>query len=152
MEFGWINFVNLCIVALMMVPNLIYARRNPGEKNHCPDPRMNLLEKAGRYGCVALMFFPLGIWEFGFSGKIMLIAYLVGNILLLGGYGWFWCLYFQKKTMKRAMALTLIPVGIFLLCGITLNHGLLLWAAAAFGIGHSFVTWINHLEGIEWES
>lgn len=35
MQFGFLNLTGFLIVALMMIPNLIYARRNPHIENKC---------------------------------------------------------------------------------------------------------------------
>ena len=45
MKFGWINFVGAAIVFLMMVPNIIYAKKNKDEKNHCINHFMNIIDR-----------------------------------------------------------------------------------------------------------
>ena len=59
MEFGWINVFGAVIVALMMIPNIVYAVKNKGEKNLCTNRFMNVTEQIGRYGCIVLMWLPL---------------------------------------------------------------------------------------------
>ncbi|MDO5784815.1 MAG: hypothetical protein Q4P20_07105 [Eubacteriales bacterium] len=44
---------------------------------------------------------------------------------------------------KMKMAMAIIPALIFLLCGITLVHPLLIVSAVLFGIAHTYVTWQN---------
>ena len=35
MEFGWINLFGAIIVAIILIPNIIYAIKNKDEKNLC---------------------------------------------------------------------------------------------------------------------
>lgn len=54
-----------------------------------------------------------------------------------------WFLYFIKQNLAKSMALAIIPTCIFLLCGITLQHVLLVISAVIFGVGHIYVTYRN---------
>ena len=143
MEFGWINAAGAVIVILMLVPNILYALKYKGEKNKCTDRFMNALEQTGRYACIVLMWLPLLVWRFGFTGTAAMTAYLAGNAALLAAYWAVFACYLKKKTRKRALALAVLPTCIFLLSGLTLRHWLLVFFAALFGIGHIFVTLKN---------
>ena len=55
------------IVAIMMVPNVVYALKNKGLENLCTNRFMNITEQVGRYACIILMWFPLIVWELGFQ-------------------------------------------------------------------------------------
>lgn len=48
-----------------------------------------------------------------------------------------------NATRKTKMAMAIIPVLIFLLCGITMHHLPLVVSAVLFGIAHPYVTWQN---------
>ena len=96
MEFNWINAFGGGVMALMLAPNVVYALRCPGQKNKCRNPWVNALEQVGRYAAIALMVFPLGVWEFGFDGVGRMLLYLAGNGALLLCYWLFWFLYFRK--------------------------------------------------------
>lgn len=139
MTFNWINAWGGGIVALMLAPNLLYMFRFSGQ-NLCRNPWMNGLEQVGRYASMALMVFPLGVWEFGFSSPGRMLLYFAGNGALLLCYWISWFLYFQKPARGRALALAVVPAGIFLLSGLTLEHWLLTAAAVMFGVGHVYVT------------
>ena len=140
MEFGWINAAGGLIVVLILVPNIIYALQCPGGENKCRNAGMNLLEQVGRYGSMALMILPLGVWKFGFPNVAAMLVYFLGNGVLLITYWVFWALYFRKVTRLRALTLAVVPTGIFLLSGLTLHHWLLVTAAGMFGVGHIYVT------------
>ena len=49
MEFGWINVFGAVFVILMLIPNIVYAIKNTGERNLCKNLFMNLIEQIGRY-------------------------------------------------------------------------------------------------------
>ena len=143
MEFSVINGVGLGIVIVMLIPNIFYALHFAGGGNRCASRWMSTLEQIGRYGCMLLMVFPVGVWKFGFSSTAGLLLYCFGNGGALLAYLAVWLCYFKRPTRGWAMALALLPTFIFLLSGLTLRHWLLVLAAVLFGIGHSYVTCVN---------
>lgn len=143
MEFGWINIFGAAIVALMLAPNVIYAIRFKDEKNLCENRAMNAIEQIGRYACIVLMWLPLLVGEFGFSGVLEMTLYFAGNGLLLAAYWIVYAVYFKRKTAALAVALAVIPSCIFLLSGILLRHWLLVGFALLFAVGHVYVTLCN---------
>ena len=149
MEFGWINLWGAVIVIVMMIPNIVYAVKFPNQENKCKNRFMNIIEQAGRYGCIVLMWFPIFVWKFGFQSIFEMLAYISGSAILLLMYWIIWLFYIRKQTMKTAIALAVIPTIIFLLCGILLRHWALIVAAVSFGIGHNYVTVRNHQEEVE---
>ena len=104
---------------------------------------MNKLEQIGRYGCMFLMIFNIGILEFSFSSIGMFLFYTVGNVVLLIAYWIIWMLFFQKQDNWKRMALAIIPTVLFLMSGMALRHILLIIMAVIFGIGHIYVTKAN---------
>lgn len=137
---SWINIFGLLFVVLLLIPNIIYAIKAKNQENKCTNKFMIVLEQIGRYGCMLLMVFNIGLAEFGFLSVGAFLAYMFGNILLMISYWLVWFMYFKKKTYGKEIALALIPTGIFLLSGITMLHFLLILFAIIFGIGHLYVT------------
>lgn len=140
---SWLNLFGLIIVVLIMIPNIIYAIKFRDTKNLCENKIMNILEQIGRYASMFLMIFNIGIAEFGFTSIRAFLMYMFGNIILLLLYWIIWILYFIKQNVWKSIALALIPSFIFLLCGITSRHILLIISAIIFGIGHTYVTYQN---------
>ena len=136
----WLNIFGLILVVLILVPNIIYAFKFRDQQNKCTNKIMNIIEQVGRYGCMFLMIFNIGIAEFGFASKAMFLVYLIGNATLLISYWIIWILYFKKQTYWEQLALAIIPTCLFLLSGITIQHYLLVIWSVIFGIGHIFVT------------
>lgn len=52
---NWINIFGLSIIALLLIPNIIYAIKHKGGKNLCENRWMNVLEQIGRYGSMLFM-------------------------------------------------------------------------------------------------
>ena len=143
MEFGWINLFGAVIVALMLVPNIVYALRRRDQQNRCTSRFMNIVEQVGRYGSIALMWLPLFVWKFGFGSVGEMLLYFVGNGALLLAYWLVFARYMKARTVRRAMALAILPACIFLLSGLLLRHWLLVGFALLFAVGHIYVTAMN---------
>lgn len=140
---GWINIIGLIIMALILLPNIIYAVKFKNVENKCKNKAMNLIEQIGRYCSMFFMVLPIGISEFGFKMSGSFITYLVGNTILLAAYWFIWILFFIKQDFQKQMLLAILPVCILLLSGITLEHILLIVSGIIFGIGHIYVTYQN---------
>lgn len=146
LNMGWLNVFGLIMVILLMIPNIVYAVKYRNQSNKCTNKLMNILEQIGRYGCMFLMIFNIGISEFGFSSVEMFLVYFTGNIVLMAAYWISWILFFIKPDMKKQMALAIIPTLLFLLNGVTMRHYLLVITGVIFGIGHLYVTYENRSE------
>lgn len=140
---SWLSWFGLIIVALLMAPNIIWAMKNRGAENKCKNRLMNILEQIGRYGCMFLMVFNIGIAELGFASAESFIVYLAGNAALLIAYWVFWGVHMKRPSLFSAAALAALPTLIFLLCGATMRHWLLLGFAALFGVAHMYVSIVN---------
>ena len=143
MEFGWINVFGAVIVVLMLIPNIVYAIKNKGEKNLCANRFMNIVEQVGRYACIVLMWMPLLVWKFGFASVLDMMLYMACNGLLLAAYWIAFAFYMKRRTVRLAIVLAVLPSCIFLLSGILLQHWLLAGFAVVFAIGHIYVTYKN---------
>lgn len=146
LNMGWLNVFGLIMVILLMIPNIVYAVKYRNQSNKCTNKLMNILEQIGRYGCMFLMIFNIGISEFGFSSVEMFLVYFTGNIVLMIAYWISWILFFIKPDVKKQMALAIIPTLLFLLNGVTMRHYLLVITGVIFGIGHLYVTYENRFE------
>ena len=135
-----INILNIVIIALMLVPSVISTIKTKKFKSHCHNRAMKLVEWIGRILCIVLMIYPLGKKEYGFPAAENFIIYVFGNIILIAVYLLVWVSFFKKENKAKAVILTVVPVMVFILCGITLDYWLLIFAAILFGIGHIYVT------------
>lgn len=139
-EMGWLNTFGLILVVMLLFPNIIYAIKYKDQKNLCTNKLMNVLEQIGRYACMFLMVFNIGITEFGFRSVESFLSYGFGNIVLILSYWITWMLYFHKQSFCKQIILAILPTCIFLLCGITMQHYLLVLFGILFGVSHMYVT------------
>lgn len=142
----WLNVFGLILVILLLIPNIVYAIKVKDQKNLCTNKFMNILEQIGRYACMFLMVFNIGIAEFGFGSMEAFLIYVIGNVLLLLSYWVIWILYFHKQSFGRQITLAILPTCLFLLSAITMQHYLLILFGLVFGVGHVYVTYKNWIE------
>ena len=142
----WLNVFGLILVILLLIPNIVYAIKVKDQKNLCTNKFMNILEQIGRYACMFLMVFNIGIAEFGFGSMEAFLIYVIGNVLLLLSYWVIWILYFHKQSFGRQITLAILPTCLFLLSAITMQHYLLILFGLVFGVGHVYVTYKNRIE------
>ncbi len=137
---GWINIFGLVIVILLLIPNIIYAIKHRGEKHPPVSKTALIFEQIGRYGCMLLMVFNIGLLKFGFGSIIGLLIYIFGNASLLLAYWICYIAYFKNPSEDIAILLSIIPAVIFLLSGLALRHWLLVVMAVIFAAAHIYIT------------
>lgn len=142
MEFGWINVIGIIIVAVMLIPNILYSVKNKKSQNRYKNKIVNILEQIGRYISMILIIFPIGIS--GFSNVGCMLVYLIANGVLLLLYLIVWLFYFRRKSLHKVLLLSVIPTMIFLISGITLIHWGLIVSSVIFGISHIIITYKNN--------
>lgn len=164
---NWINLFGLLLIALLLIPNIIYAIKHKDERNLCDNRCMNVIEQTGRYGSMLFMMVCLREGGFVFPSVAWFLVYVFGNTLLLIAYWVVWGLYFHvartevtgwvegpvsifiagKRRSKSAgllkMSLAVIPSCLFLLSGITQGYFPLIVSAILFAAGHIYVTYQN---------
>lgn len=145
---GWLNWFGLIIVVLMLLPNFLYAMRHKGAENQCTNRLINLAEQVGRYGCMFLMVFHIGLAETGFASITAFLVYFVGNGVLLFAYFAFWIVYAKKSSLFSALMLAILPTLLFLLSGLTTRNYLLAGLAVLFGAAHIYITILNAQEAL----
>ncbi|MDE6997315.1 MAG: hypothetical protein K2P04_05490 [Oscillospiraceae bacterium] len=130
MKFGIFNLWCAGILGLILVPNLLYAIRRREGGISSGSRAVNALEQIGRFGCMVFMVVPLGVrgGEFGFYSPEELVIWGFGTLLLLAAYYVCWAFFARRPGRRLALALALIPCGIFLLSAVLLRH----WVLAVF--------------------
>lgn len=139
-----ITVFNGIIVAALLIPSIVMAIKFKKFKNRCTNTAMNICEWLGRLGTMLFMILPFGVGEFGFGHVNEFLIYLFANITLLLVYILVWLSFMKKQTYIKAMIMAVVPAAIFLVCGITLRHFILIFCAVFFFIGHIYVTTSNY--------
>ena len=95
----WFNYYGLIIMAVIMVPNIIFAVKNKNNfGEHFNNPIIETVEQIGRYGCFIFMVFNVPCLSLGFFFSYAHLVYLPVNAILCFIYLLFWFVY-RKKTM-----------------------------------------------------
>ncbi len=142
---NWLNAFGFLIVALLIVPNMLYFYRNKNKPmvNKCRNKVILVAEQIGRYGTMALMIFPFGIGEFSLPSDENFAIYLMINAVLLLLYWIAWYFYMRSNKAVLAIILAVIPSIIFVLNGVLLRHGLLILFGVIFAVSHIYITYQN---------
>ena len=140
MCFGWINWINIAVIACLILINMIVAGKGLSDRFNSSHLTINIFEQIGRYGCMALMILPVFTknWKFGFDSVTDMLIWICLTILLLVIYSLLWV----KKVnggVGVLYGLAIIPTILFLLNGILLRHPALVVAALIFGVSHFII-------------
>lgn len=136
---GWFNYYGLAIMAIIMIPNIIYALKHR-EGAEYRNTAAVVAEQIGRYGCFALMIFNIPYTYFGFWFDYALTAYLSVNGALCFAYIIFWIICFNKSGKLKALSLSIIPSCIFLFSGIVLANFPLIAFSVIFAPCHILIS------------
>ena len=141
---GWFNYYGLAVIAVIMIPNIIYAVRRRGDSRRAQNNRAAVVaEQIGRYGCIFTMIFNIPYTYFGFWFDSALAVYIAVNGGLCVLYLIFWIVCWNREGMLKALALSVIPTCIFLFSGIAVVNIPLIVFAIIFGAGHIYISLKN---------
>ncbi|MDE6075288.1 MAG: hypothetical protein K2G26_02505 [Clostridia bacterium] len=133
----WFNYYGLAIMAVIMIPNIIYAVKRKGSfENACKNKALNIAEQTGRYACFVLMVFNIPYAYFNFWFAHALIVYLSVNGALCLAYLVFWAICRNRNDKLKALSLSILPTCIFLFSGVMLAYIPLIVFSVLFGICH----------------
>ena len=142
----WFNYYGLMILAIIMVPNIIFAiKHKDGFTNKYQNKAVKIMEQVGRYACFALMIFNVPYTYFNFWFNNALVVYLVVNGVLCLAYLVFWIVCWNRNGKLKALSLSIIPSVIFLFSGVVLANIPLGAFALLFGINHVLISYKNAL-------
>ena len=134
---GWLNIYGLVFMAVIMIPNIVFAVRcRDGFENRWKNRVIGTLEQFGRFGCFGFMILYIpGTW-FGFPSDEAFAVYLIADSVLIAAYCLIWMICFRKNSVFRALALSILPSEVFLLSGVLSRSVLLIAAAVVFAPCH----------------
>lgn len=141
---GWLNIYGLVFMAVIMIPNIVFAVRcRDGFENRWKNRTVETLEQIGRFGCFGFMicYIP-GTW-FGFPSDEAFAVYLIADSVLIAAYCLIWIICFRKNSVFRALALSILPSAVFLLSGVLSRSVLLIAAAVVFAPCHILLSYKN---------
>ena len=140
----WLNIFGLVFMAVLMIPNILYAIRcKGGFANKWKNKAVETIEQIGRFGCFGCMIFHIpGTWLGWWSDEAFAL-YLIVNAVLVLLYCMIWAICFRKNTVFRALALSILPSLLFLWSGILSRSVLLILASLLFAPSHVLISYKN---------
>lgn len=137
----WFNYGGLIIIAVMMIPNIVFAvKHKGGYQNTYQNQVAQILEQISRYACMVLMIFNIPYTWIGFYFSFAEIIYCLINSLLVLGYCVIWVVLWQKAGIVKALLLSIIPSLIFLFSGIMIASIPLTIFAIIFTVTHVLIS------------
>ncbi len=140
----WFNLYGLVFMIIIMVPNIVYAIRcKDGFASRWQNRTVETLEQVGRFGCFGFMVINIpGTW-FGWWSDQAFAVYLIVDVVLVFAYCLLWIALWKKNNMFRALALSVIPSGVFLFSGVMSRSVLLIVSALLFTPMHILISCRN---------
>lgn len=143
---GWFNYYGLVFIAIIMIPNIIFAIcHKDAFENKYKNKTVEILEQIGRYACFILMIFNIPYTYFDFWFKYALIVYLTANGFLCLSYLIIWVICWDKNNKFKALSLSIIPSVIFMFSGVMLANIPLIVFAVLFGVNHILISYKNEV-------
>ncbi|MBP8592896.1 MAG: hypothetical protein KBI35_00515 [Ruminococcus sp.] len=144
MKFGF-SYVGLIFLAMLMVPNLIWAKNQPKDYEKYAANENKLLLGLERTGEVLVSGMALIFRDLNLRPRTSWSWWLVGAFLLMILYEIYWIRYFKsEKTMKDMYSSILgipvagatLPVAAFMLLAVYGKNPLMAAAVIILGVGH----------------
>ena len=114
-----------------------------GFANKWENKTVEIIKQGGRFGCFGFMIVNIPGTCFGWWSDEAFALYLIADTLLVLTYCLIWIVCFQKKSLFRALALSIIPSILFLFSGIMSRSVLLFLSAALFAPSHIVISYKN---------
>lgn len=140
----WINIFGAVFIAIIMIPNIIYAIKcKDGFENTWNNKAVEIIEQVGRFGCFGFMVINIpGTW-FGWWSDEIFALYLIVNVVLIAFYCVVWIICFRKNTVFKALALSIAPSLVFMFSGIMIRSILLIISSILFAPAHILISYKN---------
>ena len=140
----WINPFGLVFMAVILIPNIVFALKcKDGFANKWENKTVQIIEQVGRFGCFGFMIVNIPGTCLGWWSDEAFALYLIADTLLVLLYCLIWIVCFQKNSLFRALALSIIPSILFLFSGMISRSVLLILSAALFAPSHIAISYKN---------
>ena len=141
---SWFDGFGLLFVAALLVPNILFAATHPdGFENRYHNPTVERLEQVGRFGCFILMVLRIpvlchGYWFDGGETVQLAVSVVLVTLYLLG-----WLVFWKEDSVRKSLALAILPSLLFLERGILIANIPLLVLAVLFAPCHIAISYGN---------
>ena len=140
----WFHPFGALFVVLLLVPNIVFAlTRKEGFSNRFQNRLLELLEQIGRFGCFLFMILcPPGLcagwWFSGAKAACLIVGGALTALYLLGRI-----VFWKEDSLRKSLALSVLPSLLFLESGLLTRSLPLLLAAALFAPCHILISCRN---------
>lgn len=140
----WLNIFGLIFIIIIMIPNIVFAVKcKEGFANKWNNRFAEIIEQFGRFGCFIFMIINIPGTYLGWRSDEAFAVYLMVNVLLVLSYCLIWMVCFNKSSVFRALALSIIPSVLFLFSGIMSRSVLLMVFSLLFAPSHIMISYKN---------
>ncbi len=141
---SWFNFIGLIFVAVILIPNIIFAAKNKdGFQNFYQNKFVEFFEQIGRFGCFITMFLTPPFLNLGFKINGAKTAYIITGAVLVALYCLGWIVFGRENSVRKSLALSIIPSVLFLESGLlSLNFPLII-LSLIFAPCHIIISYKN---------
>ncbi len=141
-----INIYGLIIMAVIMIPNIIFGFRHKEVfENKYHYKIAEPLEQVGRFGAFGFMIVNIPYLCRGFWFENALFVYIAVNSALCILYCLVWIICGNQSGLYRAAALSVLPSVIFIFSGIMLLNIPLIIFSVLFSFCHIYISLKNVL-------
>lgn len=140
----WFNVFGFIFITVIMIPNIVFALKcKDGFDNKWNNKYVELIEQVGRFACFLFMIINIPGTCLGWRSDAIFSLYLITDSALVMLYCIIWIICFNKNSVFRSLALSIIPSVLFLFSGITLRSVLLIIASVLFAPSHIMISYKN---------
>ena len=140
----WFNFIGLIFVVIILIPNIIFAYTNKdGFQNYYHNKIVETLEQIGRFGCFIFMFLTPPFLNLGFKINGAKTAYIITGAILVALYCLGWIVFRKESSVRKSLALSILPSILFLESGILSLNFTLIVLALIFATCHIIISYKN---------
>ncbi len=141
---SWFNFIGLIFVAVILIPNIIFAAKNKdGFQNFYHNKFVEIFEQIGRFGCFITMFLTPPFLNLGFKTNGAKTAYIITGAVLVALYCLGWIVFGKENSIRKSLALSIIPSLLFIESGLlSLNFPLII-LSLIFAPCHIIISYKN---------
>ena len=143
---NWFNYIGLIIVVLIMIPNIVYARKNKDSFSNVGVHKVwIILENIGRYASMFFMIFNIPFTWNGFYFSNGLLTYVIVNSILVFFYILLFIILWNKNNIIKSLLLSILPSLIFIFSGVVILSIPLIVFSIVFAISHVYISVKNTL-------
>ena len=140
----WFDPVGLAIIAVIMVPNVVFAiKHKDGFENKYNNKTLELFEQISRFSCFILTIVSPPFLRFGFWFEGGQVAYIALSATLVALYCLFWVIFRKESSVRKSLALSITPSLVFIESGVLNLNVLLIVAAVVFSYCHVMLSYKN---------